>query len=138
MTKRLLSGSILAASLTLGCAVRTPVYGPANPPDHAPAHGVRHGGGPPPHAPAHGYRAKIRNRDLRFDAGIGAYVVADLPGVYWHSGWFYRLIRDRWLRSLDGDGPWNDARWGDVPVGLRGGKAKGQGKGRGQAHGRDR
>jgi len=76
----------------------------------------------------------VRDRELAYDARLGVYAVIDLHGVYWHSGWFYRLVRDRWLRSGSWDGPWNDARWGDIPVGLRGGKGKGRGQGRGRKH----
>jgi hypothetical protein len=60
-------------------------------------------------------------------------VVIGLPGIYWSSGWFYRQWRDRWQRAGDGYGPWHDARWGDIPTGLRGGKGhpgKGHGKGK--------
>jgi hypothetical protein len=104
--------------------------------------GAHRGHGPPPHAPAHGYRAKVRGYDLEFDARRGVYLVIGLPGVYWQGGWFFRLHRDRWVRAGDGQGPWHDARWGDVPIGLRGGKYhgpdkdRGKGKGKGKGKGR--
>lgn len=100
--------------------------------------GAHRGHGPPPHAPAHGYRAKVRGYDLEFDGRRGVYFVIGLPGVYWHNGWFFRLHRDRWVRASDGRGPWHDARWGDVPIGLRGGKGHGHDKDRGKGKGKGR
>lgn len=137
MRSRLLLSLVASLALALGCTDRPYSPGPGrhgSPPDHAPAHGVRHGGGPPPHAPAHGYRAKARGRDLQFDSRRSVYVVVGTSGLYWSAGWFYRLTRDRWQRCGDGDGPWHDARWGDVPVGLRGGPSKGKGKWRAKGH----
>jgi len=61
--------------------------------------------------------------------------VVGLPGVYWQHGWYYRPWRDRWQRSGTGDGPWHDARWGEIPIGLRGGKGKGPDHGPGHGPG---
>jgi len=110
---------LLSLTLSTGCVVHRHYdgdYGRGGPGPQA-----NRGYGPPPHAPAHGYRAKQHGRDLEFDAHLGVYLVLGLPGVYWNDGWFYRRLRDRWQRCGDGDGPWHDARWGDIPIGLRGG-----------------
>lgn len=123
-----------ASALLLSACVRDP-YRHRHPEPPPPGHGGYHHG-PPPHAPAHGYRAKYRGHHLEFDGRRGVYLVVELPGVYWQAGWYYRLRRDRWQRSGDGDGPWHDARWGDIPIGLRGGAADVPGKGKGKGKGR--
>jgi hypothetical protein len=131
MSTRVLLVPILLVSIAAtGCVHRRYDH------DHRPGDrsGVRRGHGPPPHAPAHGYRAKHRGIGLEFDSRRGVYVVLGFPGVYFYGGWYYRLALDRWLRSNRHDGPWKDARWGDVPYGLRGDRypEKGKGKGKGK------
>lgn len=132
MRLRLAIALVACLSLGLGCYARYPNRGPYPGPVEP---NVHRGHGPPPHAPAHGYRAKQRGHDLRFDSRLGVYLVVGLPGVYWSDGWFYRQVRDRWQRCDDGDGPWNDARWGDVPYRLRGGRDADRGKGKGKDKG---
>jgi len=116
-TRILLAPLLLSLAFVPGCVHRHYDRGAPGPEAHR-------GHGPPPHAPAHGYRAKQHGRDLRFDARLGVYLVLGLPGVYWNDGWFYRRTRDRWQRCGDGDGPWHDARWGDIPIGLRGDRSR--------------
>jgi hypothetical protein len=126
-----------AGALLLSACVHDPYRHRHPQPPHGPGYGGYHQG-PPPHAPAHGYRAKYRSHHLEFDGRRGVYLVVELPGVYWQAGWYYRLRRDRWQRSGDGDGPWHDARWGDVPIGLRGGKGGPPGQDKGKGRGRDK
>lgn len=84
------------------------------PPAHAQGHG------PPPHAPAHGYRHK-HHRDgvkLVFDAGLGVYVVADLPGHYWHVDHYLRWVAGEWRASGHIDGAWVVVSSDQVPAKL--------------------
>ncbi|NNL65807.1 MAG: hypothetical protein HKP30_06170 [Myxococcales bacterium] len=138
MMNRILVVSMLVGSLAVGCTYRGghPSEPHRNPPDHAPAHGVRGGHGPPAHAPAHGHRAKFQDRELAFDTSLGVYVVIGLPDVFWSDGWYHRRSGDRWQRSGSADGPWFDSRWEAVPPGLRGspGRGRGQGKGKGKGN----
>lgn len=94
------------------------------------------GHGPPPHAPAHGYRAKTpQGVDVVFDTGIGAYVVVDLPGVYWLDERYYRSGPEGWQVAVRSNGPWTVCADADLPPGLRKGK---KGKGNGKAKGKNK
>ncbi|MBC8208216.1 MAG: hypothetical protein H8E79_03480 [Desulfobulbaceae bacterium] len=86
--------------------------------------------GPPPHAPAHGYRQKHHHGvDLKFDAGLGAYLVVKFPGIYFHNGLYSRISpKGAWLVAPRFDGPWRVAVKGDVPQKLKKNKGKKKGK----------
>lgn len=76
--------------------------------------------GPPPWAPAHGHRKKHPSGvDLVFDAGLGVYVVLDLPGVYFHGDRFYRAVNGGWGVASGPGGPWIAVADRDVPPGLQ-------------------
>lgn len=113
-----------------------------------------HGGpghGPPPHAPAHGYRTKHRQGgesvDLVFDAGLGVYVVVDLPDHFYWEGRYLRVEGDTWYASVRLDDGWEPVSASSLPPGLRkkaakaakpkghpgNGKSKGKAKGHGPA-----
>jgi hypothetical protein len=98
--------------LSLACVVVDPAGGPR------PSAAVR-GPGPPPHAPAHGYRAQHRDRDLVYDAGVGAYVVVGFPDLWFFDGSFVRWSGARWEVGAEATGPWRVAPLSAVPVKLR-------------------
>ena len=50
----------------------------------------------PPMRPRHGYRHRHLNHDLFFDVSIGAYIVINMPGVYFHNGHFLRFYNNGW------------------------------------------
>ena len=85
--------------------------------------------GPPPHAPAHGYRHKHQHGvELEYDSGIGAYIVVELPGTYFHNGLYIRVSSSgHWVVAARFDGPWRVAVESDVPPKLK--KSKGKDKG---------
>ena len=87
--------------------------------------------GPPDHAPAHGYRRKHPQDDtaLRFDSGLGVYVVVDTPDCWWLDGGYFRVRDGVWSTGARLSGPWTVVEVDAVPVGLRGYKAKMNGKG---------
>lgn len=88
---------------------------------------------PPPWAPAHGYRYKHADGvDLIFDSGLGLYVVANFPNIYFSGDHFYRLSNDKWQRSNSFNGPWQMIGSEQLPPGLQKGKNKGKGKGKGK------
>ena len=95
------------------------------------------GYGPPPHAPAHGYRHKHQQGvELRFDSGLGVYVVIEIPDMYFNDGLYIRWS-DRggyWAVSPHYRGPWRIAAPNEIPKKLdqRKGKWKGKGKGKGK------
>jgi hypothetical protein len=100
--------------------------------------------GPPPHAPAHGRRAKSQASSevqLVFDAGLGVYVVVDVPHTYYWEGVYLRIQDGRWMMSATFDGPWEAGKDVALPPGLAKkyagkGKKKGHpGRGRGAAKG---
>lgn len=76
-------------------------------------------GGPPPHAPAHGYRRRHRGAELVYDSGLGVYLVAGHPGIYFHDGYYYRVLDGAWRLSVDLGGPWRPTDFRRVPPGLR-------------------
>ncbi len=81
------------------------------------------GNGPPPHAPAHGYRAKHQGHELRFDTGLGVYIVVDIPNTYFHNGLYLRLGPDgSWQASLAIGTGWRPAHDREVPSKLDAGK----------------
>jgi hypothetical protein len=76
--------------------------------------------GPPPWAPAHGYRTKHPSGvDLVYDAGLGVYFVAQLPGVYFHGDRFYRQVNGGWGIAGGPGGPWLAVAERDIPPGLQ-------------------
>ena len=95
---------------------------------------VVHKAGPPAHAPAHGHRRKHQSGpELRFDSGLGVYVVVGHANIYFHDGWFIRAHNESWQVSATLDGSWQakSAAW--VPSSLRskhhGKKQKARGRG---------
>lgn len=76
--------------------------------------------GPPPHAPAHGYRYKHPGgAELRFDTGLGVYVVVGYPEIYFYDGWFVRYDGGAWQVSASLDGDWESRPSGWLPPGLK-------------------
>ena len=81
------------------------------------------GNGPPPHAPAHGYRAKHQGHNLKFDTGLGVYIVVDIPDTYFHNGLYLRLGPDgAWRASLELGSGWRPAHDREIPKKLKSGK----------------
>jgi hypothetical protein len=114
---------LLASTLIVGCAEST-----ATVPVTSPSTGPGRGHGPPPHAPAHGYRAKThQDIAIRWDSGLGVYVVIDLPSTYYLEGHYYRYDADAWGMSVDIHGSWRAVSEKDLPPGLKS-KDKGKGK----------
>ncbi len=96
---------------------------------------VKHKKGPPPHAPAHGYRHKNQQGvELQFDSGLGVYIVAEMPGIYFHNGLYMQMSDGQWRTSLNINGPWQPEVNGRVPSKLK--KIKGKGKSKGKGHGK--
>ena len=80
---------------------------------------------PPPWAPAHGHRHKHRQGvELRYDAGLGVYLVVRHPGHYFRGELFFRQVSGFWTASAGIDGPWWTIAVEDVPLGLRRTEAK--------------
>ena len=73
---------------------------------------------PPPHSPAPGYQQMYRGHDIRFDAGLGVYVVMDLPNYYYFDGNYYKYHRDHWYSSHDMKSKWRDYDERKLPPGL--------------------
>ena len=81
--------------------------------------------GPPPWAPAHGHRHEHREGvELRYDAGLGVYLVVGHPRHYFRGELFYRQLNLSWAASAGIDGPWWTIAVDDVPLGLRRSRAK--------------
>jgi hypothetical protein len=80
-----------------------------------------HGKGPPPWAPAHGYRYKHASGvTLVFDTGLGIYIVAELPGMYFQDERFYRrLDNGTWGTAAWPNGPWTQVATNALPPSLR-------------------
>ena len=108
-----LSFSIIA-SLTIATA------GFANPPAHAPAHGVRakHNAHSQPQTRASG------GFEFRFDSERGISIAVGLPGVYFEAGHFYRYDDGRWQMSVRSDGGWKAAKKNTTPEAIRKAHAK--------------
>jgi hypothetical protein len=86
---------------------------------------------PPPWAPAHGYRYKHQDGVyLIFDSGLGLYVVADFPNIYFSNDYFYKWNNDKWQRSTSFNGPWDIINSKQLPPRLQKNKGKGKGKGK--------
>jgi hypothetical protein len=79
----------------------------------------------PPWAPAHGHRHKHREGiELRYDAGLGVYLVVGHPGHYFRGELFFQQVRGTWTASTGIEGPWWTVAVEDVPLGLRRTEAK--------------
>jgi len=94
------------------------------------------GYGPPPHAPAHGYRYKHQHGvEMRYDSGLGVYVVIEIPDMYFNDGLYIRWSeKGYWEVGSYYKGPWRMALKNEVPYKLdkakgKGNKEKGKGKG---------
>ena len=74
---------------------------------------------PPPHAPAHGYRHHHHDHDLRFDTAFGAYVVINMPGLYFYDDHYLRYYDDRWQVTTRLNERWRPARENDIPRKLK-------------------
>jgi hypothetical protein len=86
---------------------------------------------PPPWAPAHGYRYKHADGvELIFDSGLGLYIVANFPNIYFSRDHFYRWNDDKWQRSASFNGPWEIIGSEQLPPGLQKDKGKSKGKGK--------
>lgn len=109
-----------------------------------------HRGGPPPHAPAHGYRHKHKKHghDLKYDSGLGVYVVVGMSNTYFSGDLYYRFSGDRWEVSSNPSGGWSHSGNHKIPHGLEKkhhgkdkgnkndkGKGNSQGKGKGKGKG---
>jgi hypothetical protein len=131
--------SVLIVSLSLGmagCVDRASVsYGDNK--------GDGYKQGPPPHAPAHGYRAKHGNHDLRYDGGLGAYVVLGYDNHFYLDNAYFRYREGNWQISAQLDDGWKHVDDYRVPVGLRSSKQYKKyddhpGKGKGKEKKKDR
>lgn len=136
----LASFGIALTIFVAGCATpsSSPPVRSSSPPRTSQGHG------PPPHAPAHGYRHKHKDgRDLRYDKGLGVYVVVGSTEVYFSEGRYIRISGDSWEVSVGTTGPWEPVIVESIPPGLKkkhgkgkkkpgkkGGKGKGKGKGK--------
>ena len=107
---------VALASLTIATT------GFADPPAHAPAHGVRakHKG----HAPAETH--KSGGVEIIFDSERGISIALGLPGVYFQAGQFYRHHDGKWQVSLRADGGWKTAQEHATPDVIR--RAHSQGR----------
>lgn len=86
-------------------------------------------GDPPDHAPAHGRRNKERHEtkhpqpsgglEVVFDSKEGLHIAIGLPGVYFHSGHYYRHTDAGWQVSATGKGGWGVAVVHSVPDLIR-------------------
>jgi hypothetical protein len=123
-TRRSAFAAVSLAVLLAGCVVHHH--------DHDRNHGSPgRGYGPPPHAPAHGYRSKYHDHDLRFDSGLGVYVVVDMPDVFFLDDRWYRWYPDRWEYAVGPRGPWRVIEIERLPGQLHKHKFKGNGNGHG-------
>ncbi len=86
-------------------------------------------GDPPDHAPAHGRRNKEQQKgkhqqpsgglEVLFDSAQGVHIAIGLPGVYFHSGHYYRHTNAGWQVSATGKGGWGVAIVSSVPDRIR-------------------
>lgn len=77
-------------------------------------------GGPPPHAPAHGYRHKNRDGlEMRFDTGLGVYVVLRHPLHFFWNGIYYRKRGNLWETSRKMNKKWKSIKKQKLPKGLK-------------------
>ena len=86
-------------------------------------------GSPPDHAPAHGRRSKEAHPtnhphgsgglEVVFDAGQGLHIAIGLPGVFFHSGHYYRHTTAGWQVSTTGKEGWRAAIRHSVPDRVR-------------------
>lgn len=76
----------------------------------------------PPHAPAHGHRHHYHNHDLRYDSGFGAYVVINMPGLYFYNDHYMRFHDGGWQITTHLNNRWRPARDNDIPRKLKKGK----------------
>jgi hypothetical protein len=111
----------LVAAAALGCTHRhVQEHSHAKAP--APVYAKKKG--PPPWAPAHGYRRKHGEHhhhhgvEVRFDTGLGVYVVVGHPGRYFDGAHYFRLADGGWQLSVQLDRGWKPARSRQVPPGL--------------------
>ena len=74
--------------------------------------------GPPAHAPAHGYRRKHQGADLKFDTGLGVYLVLGKTGVYFSDNKFLKKVSSGWAVSVSPNGPWKVKSGVHIPAGL--------------------
>lgn len=76
--------------------------------------------GPPPRAPLEGHRYRHPSGvELRYDTGLGAYVVSDAHSLYFFSGLFLRHRSGVWESSESLRGPWLASRVEWIPLPLR-------------------
>lgn len=76
--------------------------------------------GPPPHAPAHGYRHKHGDgAHLRYDSGLGLYVVLGHRDHYFSDGLYFRYSGGQWELSASLSGGWKLASESKLPKSLR-------------------
>ena len=112
----------IAVFLVSGCYHHR-TAGPAGhvPPKSKTYQTSHHSSGPPAHAPAHGYRYKHRDgRDMRYDAGLSAYIVLNVPETYFFNNLYLRLGSDGlWMVSASIGNYWRPARQNEVPQKLR-------------------
>jgi hypothetical protein len=93
-------------------------------------HNRRRRCGPPPHAAAHGYRHRYRRGlDLKFDSGLGVYLVVGALRAFYYDGSFYRFKAGDWWVSPDyHKGPWRKSSGRRLPLALRRSVRKGKRK----------
>lgn len=82
--------------------------------------GPQRSGGPPPHAPAHGYRRKNQDGlEMRFDSGLGVYVVLNHPLHFFWNSLYYRKRGNQWETSRNIHKKWKRIKKQKLPKGLK-------------------
>lgn len=113
---------LLAILFLSGCYTRGVLVIPAETHSHSTTVVTRHV--PPPHAPAHGHRHRHHDHELRFDSGFGAYLVINVPGLYFYNDHYMRFHNNGWQITNRLNGKWRAARQNDVPRKLKNRHAK--------------
>jgi hypothetical protein len=106
--------SIQIACVALAALLLLPAVGAGDPPDHAPAHGRRDKG-----QQSTKHQQPSGGLEVVFDSNQGVHIAIGLPGVYFHSGHYYRHNDAGWQVSASGKGGWSVAVVHSVPDLIR-------------------
>ncbi len=106
--------SIQIACLALAALLLLPAVGAGDPPDHAPAHGRRN-----KEQRSTKHQQPSGGLEVVFDSDQGVHIAIGLPGVYFHSGHYYRHTDAGWQVSATGKGGWGVAVVRSVPDLIR-------------------
>jgi hypothetical protein len=100
---------IISLSLLFITGCRTTMVVPAPPPVYL----------YPPLAPAPGYRYHYHNHDLRYDNGLGAYIVLGYNDIYFYNRLYLRFVAGEWEVTDRLNHTWRRADARDIPDRLR-------------------